>query len=209
MRAAMKGFTLIELLVVISILAVLVVAFLPNVLGAATEGERVETHGRMEYLVQAIKAYERKKDYYPADNFRDPESGKSMGKDNGVNSGIESLVLALCQKRLGSDSLADHEDWLGNTDGDRNTVETPLLERRALVEVVDAWGLPFYYACAQTGGYSRSQQVQSPDEMTFKVRAFKNPETGRVAGKGKFQLISAGPDGEFGNQDDLTYPKMR
>jgi len=206
----MKGFTLIELLVVISILSVLVVAFLPNVLGVATEGERVETQGRMEYLVQAIKAYERKKDYYPADDFKDPASGKLMGKNNGVNSGIESLVLFLCQKRLGTDSLADHEDWLANTDGDENSSVIPLLDRRALVEVVDAWGLPFYYASAQTGGYSRSQQIESPDGIGgMKVRPFKNPETGKVAGKGKFQLVSAGPDGVFGNEDDLTYPKMR
>jgi len=214
MRAALRppssGFTLIELLVVIAIISVLAVAFLPNVFGASVEGERTETMARIEFLAQAAKAFERHQGgFYPPDDFksRDREQ-KVMGKDNGINTGIESLVLFLCQKRSGQDSIADHEDWLVNTDNDQNTVEIPLLQRRALMEVADAWGTPLYYAVDQTGGYAKVQRIQRGDD-TVPVRAHNNPETGRPAGPGRFQLISAGPDGEFGNDDDLVYPRTK
>ena len=55
----MKGFTLIELLVVISILGLLVVAFLPELVGASEDEKRVETQIRIEMLASAIDAYER------------------------------------------------------------------------------------------------------------------------------------------------------
>ena len=41
--------------------------------------------------------------------------------------------------------FGERESWLGNTDGDKNSVEVPLLKRLDKVEVLDAWGTPFAY----------------------------------------------------------------
>jgi prepilin-type N-terminal cleavage/methylation domain-containing protein len=206
-RARVAGFTLIEILVVIAIIGVLVATLLPNVLGASKEGEITETRARIEFLAQAAKAYERKLGYYPPDNMSDTD-GKAKAADNGSNTGIESLVLFLCQQRLGQDSLADHEDWLQNTDGDEGTAEIPVLNRRALVEVVDAWGVPIVYFCSQSSGYTKTQRVSLPDGDSAKAQPVVNPRTKKPLAEGSFQLVSAGPDGVFNTDDDVVYPAL-
>jgi prepilin-type N-terminal cleavage/methylation domain-containing protein len=206
-RDRVAGFTLIEILVVMAILGVLVVTFLPNVLGAGKRGEITATRARLEFLAQAAKAFERKVGYYPPDNLIAVD-GKAKAADNGINTGIESLVVFLCQQRFGQDSLADHEDWLQNTDDDQGATEIPLLNRRALVEVVDAWDAPIAYFSSQSGGYTGAQRIAMLDGDPEKVSAVKNPRTGKPLAEGSFQLVSAGPDGEFGTEDDVTYPEL-
>lgn len=199
------GFTLIELLVVIGILTVLAAAFLPGLIGANVEGERAATEARMEFLAQAAKTYQRRVGHYPADDFTD-FSGKVRGKDNGLNPGIESLVLFLGQKRLGDDNLADHADWLVNLDGDEGTEVIPLMETKKLLEVADAWGMPIVYFCKANGGLTRVQRVSTPEGDSVRVPAATDPSSGKPIGR-EFQLLSAGPDQEFGTEDDLVYPR--
>ena len=201
------GFTLIELLVVIAILGILMVALLPNVLGAREQGDIAETQARITFLQMAAKSYEHKYGRYPSDDFFDVDRKLKIRKDT-ENSGIESLVIFLCQKRLGSESLADHEDWLGNTDNDKNASMIPLLERTDKMEVLDSWQTPLVYFCSMNGGYTRRQTVHTMAGLV-QVGVALNPRTGRPLGKGKFQIISAGPDGEFGNGDDITYPSAK
>jgi len=206
--AKTTGFTLIELLIVIAILGTLMVALLPNIVSAGVEGEIADTRARIHYLVQAAKEFERSDNgYYPPDNFKGFD-GKALAKDNGVNSGIESLVVFLCQKRLSSDTLAGHEDWLQNTDGDQGAAEIPVLERRDLMEVVDAWGTPMVYFASIGGGYGHVQRVETPEGDTVRVKALINPRTNRPAAKTSFQLISAGPDMVFATDDDITHPVL-
>ncbi|MEM7198975.1 MAG: type II secretion system protein [Planctomycetota bacterium] len=199
------GFTLIELLIVIGIVGLLAAALLPNVLGAQTEGEITETRARMMFLAQAAKAYERKSDAggYPPDQFGNL---KTTIKADQVNTGIECLVIALCSAPLGRDTLADHLDWLGNTDGDKAGTSIPKLGHQEKMEVLDAWGTPIAYFCSANGGYERKQRVQLETGDVESAHAIKDPKSGKYLAPGKFQLVSAGPDTLFNTDDDVTHP---
>lgn len=201
------GFTLIELLVVLGILGLLVVALLPNVLSATKKGDEAETQARLLFLRTAVEAFERKNGYYPPDNFVDPD-GKVKAKADSVNPGIESLVIFLCQKATGGETLADHEDWLENTDNDKNSAEIPLLGRADKVEVVDSFDTPFAYFTSQFGGYDKTQKIKRLDGEEVTAAAVKNPANGKYHSPNKYQLISAGVDGLFGTEDDLIYPPL-
>ena len=107
--------------------------------------------------------------------------------------------------------LDEHEDWLGNTDGDDNSATIPLLARKAKMEVVDAWGVPFAYFCAKLGGYEGAQMIRTAGSEGFpgediQARPHQNPRNGLPLGPRTFQLISAGADGEFNTEDDIVYP---
>jgi prepilin-type N-terminal cleavage/methylation domain-containing protein len=208
MRREARGFTLIELLIVLGILGLLLVALLPNVLGASKRGEEAETEARLLFLHTAIEAFERRNGIYPSDDFVDPDN-VVKAKPDAINPGIESLIVFLHQKPTGSDTLAAHEDWLANTDKDQNSAEIPLLHRTDKVEVVDAWGTPIAYFASHTGGYTRSQKIKRVDGDEVTVHAVKNPATGKHHMPGKYQLISAGLDGEFGTADDLVVPRLK
>ena len=208
-RRAADGFTLIEMLIVIGVIGVLAVVLLPAILEGSEQAEVAETSARIETLAQSVASYERRHGAYPPDDFADLE-GRPVAKDNGENSGIESLVWFLCQRRIGSDSIADHEDWLANTDRDAAADVIPELQRKDLMEVVDSWGAPLVYFSAQSSNYERQQRVRMPGEgaEAQRVKPVLNPRTGKPAAPRKFQLISAGPDGLFGTPDDITHPSF-
>ena len=200
-----SGFTLIEILVVIGIISLLAVALIPNLVGASEEGRRMETQARLTTLKTAIDTYERRHGHYPPDNFADLE-GKVKNSADGINTGIESLVIFLHQE-AGGTTLVDYEDWLTNFDGDDNVSVIPLLERKAKVEVVDAWGVPFAYFCAGSGGYDRVQRIMD-GVGEQEARAWRNPKSSGYLGSRRYQIISAGPDSQFNTDDDMTSPAL-
>lgn len=200
----MKGFTLIEVLVVIGIISLLAVALLPNLISGEESGKRVETQVRMQTLQTAVETFERRYGYYPPDNFVDPE-GVVAATPDGVNAGIESLVI-FTHQHAGGTTVVEHEDWLTNADGDDNAAVIPLLQRKAKVEVADAWGVPFAYFCAGTGGYEVVQRIRDAFGEQ-EARAWRNPRTGGYLGGVKYQIVSAGPDSVFNTDDDLTWPE--
>lgn len=200
-----RGFTLIELLIVIGILALLAAVLLPNVLGAQREGEIADTQARLLFLEQAAAAFERKHGRYPPDRFED--LGLAVRVDQ-ENTGIEALVIALCEVRLSRDSIADHADWLANTDGDQAGVVIPLLDRQDKMEVVDAWGTPLAYFCSHNGGYDRRQRIRPPAGEVVTAQARRDPNTGKLVAPGKFQILSAGADLAFGTDDDVGVPSV-
>ena len=198
-----SGFTLIEILVVIGILSLLAVALIPNLVKGSEEGRRLETQTRITTLKTAIDTYERRHGRYPPDDFTDLE-GKVKNRADGINAGIESLVIFLHQE-AGGTTLVDYEDWLTNFDEDDNATVIPLLERKAKVEVVDAWGVPFAYFCANSGGYDRVQRILDGFGEQ-EARAWRNPKSSGYLGSRSYQIISAGPDNEFNTEDDMTSP---
>lgn len=210
-RPERNGFTLLELLVVIGIISLLAVALLPNITQAMWSSEETDTQARMSQMVLAIESFERKYGIYPPDDFKVvlPDELPIKAKVDGINAGIESLVIYLSWKDFGGVTLDEHEDWLANTDGDDNEVLIPLLDRSSKVEVVDAWGTPFAYI--HNRNYAKVQTILgfSDDGLggeSMRVRACKNPNSSGYLNPRKFQLISAGKDKVFDTGDDLIYP---
>lgn len=205
--AGVRGFTLMELLIVIAILGVLAVAFLPRIIGGQEAAKISETKARMVTVQSMAEAYARKasRGYYPPADFTDPE-GKAKPRADANNAGIESFVYFTHQKSEGYETLEGRLDWLVNTDGDDNGAPIPLLQTSKKMEVADGWGNPIAYFNSESG-YDKPQTYVDVTGGTQTVRAARLPGGGHLAPR-KFQLLSAGPDGKFGTEDDITVPEL-
>lgn len=202
------GFTLIEILIVIGILSLLAVALLPNILGASKKAEVTETSARINMLVSIAETFDRqsKLGYYPPDDFNAPGFAEKP-KSNGMNVGIESFLFYTHLKKLGSmQTIEDKTDWLKNTDGDDGGILIGLLGTTKLMEVVDKWDTPFAYF--NHVNYEKPQRIRRSDGNEQTARAMKNKGSGAWLNPQRFQIISAGPDLEFGTEDDISYPEM-
>ena len=104
-------------------------------------------------------------------------------------------------------TLEDKMDWLKNTDNDDGGFLISLLETSKLFEVVDAWMQPIAYFREDSYGQRQTMLMGGEDQEQETVRAFKNPNTGRYMSPRSFQLISAGEDGVFGTEDDVSIPR--
>ncbi|MHC4078565.1 MAG: type II secretion system protein [Planctomycetota bacterium] len=205
--ASQQAFTLIELLIVIGLIAVLVVALAPNILGPSEQARRAETKARMDHLKLCIETFARKRGYYPPSSFALADKGIKV-KNNTTNEGIECLLVHIHHKSLGrSATLEDKADWLENTDNDDGGFYIELLGTTKLFEVMDAWRYPIVYF--REDAYDQRQTVLTggEDQEQETVRAWRNPLTNKYLNPRKYQLISAGPDGVFGTEDDVTYPE--
>jgi len=197
------AFTLIELLAVIIILSVLSYFLIVNVTGAQETFEMEVTRSRALQIGGAIQIYE-------GDVGECPKS--SLPAEIGVppnnqNIGAECLYLALCkEKGAGFGKLDEH---LSNTDGDALAKRPPGFEVPTLFELCDAWNNPYAYFSHKD--YLREDQylTESPETgepITSVAKAIKNEKTGRFYEANGYQMISAGPDGMFGTEDDITSP---
>src|SRR5262245_23408013 len=140
------AFTLIELLIVIAILGLLVVAFLPDLVGAKQHAAEVTTQANLTRLGNGCESIERRNGFYPPDDFVDPAGKLQFKADNGVNTGIESLVAFLSQSAADGADLTDLGPKLTNTDKDENGAPLPLLGGRTdRPEVADEWLTPLAY----------------------------------------------------------------
>jgi prepilin-type N-terminal cleavage/methylation domain-containing protein len=192
---ARAGFTLIELLGVIAIIAILIVFLMPRIRGAFQTSKIQQTEIVLQGIAAAISEYENDKGDYPVSSWKD-EWG---APPNATNIGAEALVIQLFgskwQSRL-------NEDQLTNTDNDESRKALARFPKPTLFELKDPWGNPIAYS--QRRDYEHAQvyvMAEPPGESTF--QAHMNPETGQFWKPKEFQLVSAGPDGEFGTPDDI------
>jgi prepilin-type N-terminal cleavage/methylation domain-containing protein len=199
------GFTLIELLAVLLILSILVGVLLVSLRDSdkATRVKLAET--LLAKLESAAKHYQNEHGSAPASSF---VSGQEVAND-GLNVGIEAFVVAMFSKKYeGGGLLADVRDQLVNTDGDRSTKQLTDFESRDLLEIPDPWGSPVAYVeRTDYGQTNRRYQTYDPEtgELLETVpTAFKNKATGQYFAAQGFQFISAGPDCQFGTEDDIT-----
>ncbi len=203
-----SAFTPIELLIVIGLIALLVAALAPNLLTPSAEARRAETYARLLHLEACIKVFADKNGYHPPSSFANADKSLKV-KNNGVNEGIECLVVHIHKQSLGrTASLEDKADWLLNTDKDDGGFLIPLLETSKLFEVVDAWRRPIAYFRDDSYDQPQTMLMGGDGEDQQTVRALRNPATNKLMNPRSYQLISAGADGEFGNDDDVSIPAI-
>lgn len=200
------GFTMLEMLAVMVVLGILVAFLIPNLLSTQEAAEMKATEVKLGHLATAIDGYERRTGSYPPSSFR-PDWGVAP---NNRNLGIECLVLSLWSDGFeAGGSLSPDE--LVNTDGDRTAGSVSDLATSELLEFVDAWDNPIAYI--ESADYNREHVYDAFDAEGFAsegaVKPLENPTTGRFYNHAKYQLISAGPDGIFNTEDDITHPARK
>jgi type II secretory pathway pseudopilin PulG len=189
-------------LLIISILVVVMITNLKDAEGAA----KIEiARQRLITLEGAIKSYQNEYGAAPPSSFL---PGQEVAND-GTNVGIEALVVTLWSKKYEAGGLlADLRDQLINSDGDRSTKQLTDFDKRDLLEIPDPWGNPIAYF-EKSDYVATNRRYATIDAETGQPiesipLAFKNPSTGQYYSALGFQLISAGPDGRFGTEDDVT-----
>lgn len=200
-----SGFTLIELLAVLLILSILV-AFL------VTQLRDTEGAARMQMAKQQLTKLRATAESYRNDHGSAPPSSFVPGQEvanDGLNVGAEAFVVALWSKKYEAGGLlSDVRDTLINSDGDRATKQLTDFETRELLEIPDPWQNPIAYIERSDYGLTnrryRTLDGETGEEVESVAVAFKNPTTGQYYNAQGFQLISAGPDGRFGTEDDIT-----
>lgn len=199
-RAA-AGFTLIEMLAVIVILGILMVVLLPRLTGMAERAKAKATGAFLQNLAAAIGEYETRFGDYPPSTFKS-EWGNPP---NTTNMGGEMLVIGLWSREWGGAGIAD--DKLVNTDADETKKSLTSMPTNALFELKDDWGNPIAYFHRRDYGRTDdyvATEIESGETREMQVKAWMNPKTKTYYRPEKFQLVSAGQDGIFGTDDDIT-----
>ena len=198
---APHGFTLIELLAVLAIIAILLVVLVPRLSKAGEIAEERFTKAYLTQLDTALAEYEQQMGDYPPSKMLEEWTGFAPG--NTTNLGAEVLVLSLWSPKWGGTTLA--EDRFVNTDEDDAKKPLAKFPKAALLELRDEWGNPIAYFHRRDYGRSDTYVTQDPstgEEIESIAVAHKNEVTGSYFNPNRFQLISAGLDGQFGTGDD-------
>lgn len=199
-RSARAGFTLIEILAVLLILGILFTFLMRTGLGGAKAVEIGRTETFLQQVAGIVDDYNNEFGRYPPSTF---ESSLD-GPPSKANEGIESLVITLW--RAGADWQARDVDTdnLTNTDNDKTKLTSFSAGRG--YELADLWGNPLAYIHRRD--YKKQFTYVTYDEQNNEiegmVKALISEKTGDPYRKNSFQLISAGPDGVFGNRDDIA-----
>ena len=122
------------------------------------------------------------------------------------------LVIALMPRDGSYRASSSYEDQLVNTDGDATKTSLTRFSATEVFELGDHWGNPIAYLHRRSysdGGEYRVFPADENDPLEQDVRGAVNRTTGDPYRPDAFQLISAGPDGEFGTEDDIGNFKGR
>jgi prepilin-type N-terminal cleavage/methylation domain-containing protein len=200
-KSRQAAFTLIELLAVIVILAILSYFLVTNLTSATKTSEAQRTHVVMETIQIALAEYSDDKGDLPHSNF----TSEQGTPPNLTNLGSECLYLAICAEKAPGDGKFDKD--LGNTDEDQTPKRFQGFETQTLFELCDVWGNPIAYFHHRD--YDRTDVYVTLDGKTGErldnnVHAYKNTKTNRYYEPNGCQMISAGIDGKFGTEDDIT-----
>ena len=197
---ARAGFTLIEMLAVLIILGILMAILIPRLGKAGEVAEEKMTRVYLSELNAAIGEYEQHFGDYPTSRFLD-EWGPPP---NPTNLGAETLVLCLWSPKWGGTTLSP--DRVVNLDEDATKKALATFPKPALFELRDEWGNPIAYFHRRDYGRRDAYVTDNPttgEKIDGTVTAQKDETTGLYRNPNRFQLISAGLDGEFGTADDL------
>lgn len=196
-----SGFTLLELMIVLVILSVLAAAFLVVAGRVFKQSTDRKCLSRLQQLAVMIEQYRTIEGEYPDDRL------PAGAATNAMNVGSEALYLAFFDPAYTGE--VPSQDWLVNTDGDQTSRTMTRLASRELFEFGDPWGNPIaffeslHYEDREPRMYLAGLEDEDPEEQAAEPR--RSERTGGFDQPGKFQLVSAGADGLFGTEDDLTH----
>ncbi len=201
-----RGFTLVEVLVVVAIISLLMGLLVPSLMRAGSKAKVTETATLIEKIKAALQAYEHDHGDYP------PTSLKDGGYySNGVNDGIESLLLHLATEFRGAPILEVEEKYLENLDKDSIPSDYPLnwyFGDRQAREIVDSWGNPLIYFHNRdySSPKSHMRAYKIDGKKVGSIKPEKSKKTAAYHGWSSFQLWSVGPNckNENGEGDDIV-----
>jgi prepilin-type N-terminal cleavage/methylation domain-containing protein len=201
------GFTLVEILIVAAIISILLGIALPVLTRGQRRARVVETSTLIQGIVAALDTYQADFGDYP------PTSIADIGfATNGINDGIESLLISLATKEKKGPYFQPKEKFLANLDSDSVAGSYNLtwyFGDRAAREIVDSWGNPLVYF------HHRDYENPKANLQRYKlvnkkyassVRPKKSLKTSTFPSWDSFEIWSFGPDGvnDNGEGDDIT-----
>lgn len=205
------GFTLVEILVVLSIIALLLVFFSPTLMRLAKSGEAGKARAEIQKMKALVSSYASNPRYgdYPPTDARDTRLKTAAGAElrpNDVNQGIESLVFHFSHADYSGQSPFTEEKFIKNADNDAASVNLTKFGKPDLFEYEDPWGRPYvYFRLRDFDPKSPVRQHYEGEEGAFEAWPVLSESTGTFAGESDgFQILSCGPDGEFGTADDIA-----
>ncbi len=198
------GFTLIEILIVLGILAALLTVATPVLFKSRESAERKTTGALIQQIRVAVKHRMNSPKFGDAPPSRLALAG--FESTNDLNEGIEALVATLGAEDSELNPF-DDEDRLENLDGDRDPKKMTFGKSKQFFEYVDAWFNPLVYFRLRDFEEDGKKSVRytRQDGTTIEVSPIISAKTGGFAGAlDGFQIISLGPDEEFGTDDDVV-----
>ncbi|MEE2941172.1 MAG: prepilin-type N-terminal cleavage/methylation domain-containing protein [Planctomycetota bacterium] len=197
------GFTLVELLAVVLILSILLAVLVPNLFSSSETVAASNTRAFLGQLAAEVDSFERGTGDFPPSRFTkelDPRPSET-------NMGIEMMVISIMPADGSYRANASYDDRLVNTDGDDTKRSLTRFTSAEVFELKDSWDNPIAYLHRrdyERGGEYMAFVAEEDEWVEQRVTALINTQTGDPYRPDTFQLISAGSDGIFGTEDDIT-----
>ena len=197
MTGKQHGFTLMEMMIVLVIIGLLAATFATVGGSLFVKSKERAAKARLQSLAVMLESYRVLEGEYPDDRL---PAGVTTNRHNEHS---EALFLALFDPEYTVERPS--QEWLVNTDGDGSGRARTMLASSELFEIGDEWGNPIVYFDSLHYGNKLGAVVMAGDgffeEQT--VSPGRNQRTGSFSEPSSFQLVSAGPDGQFGTDDDI------